>query len=765
MYYHLTGTNFFEKVTDAAFNDTMEVWEQSLISEDKHIYRAEYLAYQILKKAQEAEKKVLSNGMQYLTAEELFRLTDAQLLAYVQNFMAPRYNEGYIKGVHDHDTCILLRALLNFTQTIDLLKYPSSARACASLYWQFFADPEHKQLMYHRLKGVGIILQVFPRTREFGGIIEELQAEVAAFARQIQLFNETFASEAGEYLFYEITRSDDFIADAQAIDLYKQFMQHLSANQFTGNYEKTVKALDKNPVARFKLIKKWLGAYIDFTKQEPKREYIDETAVLLYGEDISQKKVIHISLKTELERLQGSHMVLENGRYLLEYNSFMTKMKTYDTQTAPRFSQFLDSKKKLLEDFRQEVRLEDFKSQVLTSFIRNKLIDQVYLPLIGANLAKQIGTAGNTKRTDRMGMLLLISPPGYGKTTLMEYIANRLGIVFMKINGPAIGHKVTSLDPAEAPNASAREEIEKLGLALEMGDNVMIYLDDIQHCNPEFLQKFISLCDAQRKIEGVYKGKSRTYDLRGKKVCVVMAGNPYTESGDKFQIPDMLTNRADIYNLGDIIGSADEVFKLSYIENSLTSNPVMQRLSMKSHADVLAMVRLAQTGSKDGITYEASHSAEEINEYVSVLKKLLAIQEVILKVNKEYIRSAAQADEFRTEPPFKLQGSYRNMNKMADKIVAMMNEQEMQMVIESHYQNEAQTLTTGAEANLLKFKELTGKLTDAEQKRWEDIKTTYVKNNKLRGLGADNQVGQVVLTMESISDGLQGIKQALLRKD
>ena len=33
-----------------------------------------------------------------------------------------------------------------------------------------------------------------------------------------------------------------------------------------------------------------------------------------------------------------------------------------------------------------------------------------------------------------------------------------------------------------------------------------------------------------------------------------MAGNPYTESGDKFQIPDMLANRADTYNLGDVIG-------------------------------------------------------------------------------------------------------------------------------------------------------------------------------------------------------------------
>ncbi len=73
-----------------------------------------------------------------------------------------------------------------------------------------------------------------------------------------------------------------------------------------------------------------------------------------------------------------------------------------------------------------------------------------------------------------------------------------MGIIFMKINGPAIGHEVTSLDPAAAPNAGAREEVEKLNLAFEMGDNVMIYLDDIQHCNPELLQKFISLCDAQR---------------------------------------------------------------------------------------------------------------------------------------------------------------------------------------------------------------------------------------------------------------------------
>ena len=35
----------------------------------------------------------------------------------------------------------------------------------------------------------------------------------------------------------------------------------------------------------------------------------------------------------------------------------------------------------------------------------------------------------------------------------------------------------------------------------------------------------------------------------------------------------------------------------------------------------------------------------------------------------------------------------------------IMNDQELQTLIFSHYENEAQTLTTGAEANLLKFRE------------------------------------------------------------
>ncbi|MDX5347263.1 MAG: hypothetical protein LPK19_08440, partial [Hymenobacteraceae bacterium] len=139
------------------------------------------------------------------------------------------------------------------------------------------------------------------------------------------------------------------------------------------------------------------------------------------------------------------------------------------------------------------------------------------------------------------------------------------------------------------------------------------------------------------------------------------------------------------------------------------------------------------------------------------------IQDVILKVNQEYIRSAAQADEYRTEPPFKLQGSYRNMNKLAEKVMPIMNEKELHTLILSHYEAESQTLTTGAEANMLKFKELNGLLTEQEEKRWTEIKATFVRNLKLHAFGANNQAGQVLAQMENISGGLEGIKEVLQR--
>jgi hypothetical protein len=487
----------------------------------------------------------------------------------------------------------------------------------------------------------------------------------------------------------------------------------------------------------------------------------DEAAAHLARGTIKKRDVRPVTLEAEVEALSGSHPRLDGGNLRIHYNEFLDRLDRFRRTTVPLFESCQSIKQELVDAKREDMRLSEFEPRVMSSFVRNKLINDVYLPMVGDNLAKQIGAAGADTRTDRMGMLLLISPPGYGKTTLMEYIANRLGLIFMKINGPAIGHGVTSLDPAEAPNLSAREEVEKLNLALEMGDNVMLYLDDIQHCHPEFLQKFISLCDAQRKIEGVYQGRARTYDLRGKKVAVVMAGNPFTESGDRFQIPDMLSNRADTYNLGDILGGHAEAFKASYIENCLTSNPTLSKLASRSQKDVYAVMEMTRSGSQEGIDFEGNYTATEIEECVKTMQLLFLVRESLLRVNQEYIRSAGQEDAYRTEPPFLLQGSYRNMNRIAEMVVPMMTEEEVRSLIIDQYRNDSQTLTTGAEANLLKFKELEGILTEDEAARWEDIKKEFGKRKLLGGAGEDDPVARVVAQLQQFNDGIDGIRTGI----
>ena len=440
----------------------------------------------------------------------------------------------------------------------------------------------------------------------------------------------------------------------------------------------------------------------------------------------------------------------------LRLDELTARLDRFRTVDAPAFRAHRNLRTEIGTRERKRLRIDELKPRVMSSFVRNRLIDQVYLPLVGANLAKQLGAAGANKRTDQMGMLLLVSPPGYGKTTLMEYVAARLGLAFVKVNGPALGHKVTSLDPADAPNATARQEIEKVSLALEMGTNVMLYLDDIQHTSPELLQKFISLCDAQRKIEGVWRGVTRTYDLRGKKLCVVMAGNPYTESGETFRIPDMLANRADVYNLGDVLTGKGDDFALSFLENALTSNATIAPLATRSLDDTYKIIRIARGEPVPTTELSYGYSAVELAEITTVIKHLFVVQKTLLKVNQEYIRSAAQADAFRTEPPFKLQGSYRNMNKIAEKVVAAMTPQELDALVADHYQSESQTLTTAAEQNLLKLGELRGRMTPVQAKRWEEIKLEYQRQRRMGG-SADDPVARLVGTISGLGSDLKSL--------
>lgn len=752
-YFHLTGTKFFEEIDRPEFVATKDVWTMEALSENRHVYRAEYLAYKMY--------KAMENGDAGVDSHVFMEAEEEEMVKYVQVFMGTRYAESYVKGIHDYDGGRILKELLRISSDIGLLRFSSPARACATLFWHCLEDEAIKNTYKVKIGSFGHMRQLFPSQSKQNTFIGELKFMLEDFNKVNGLFEGRVLAEAAEYLFEELCCDGDFTMSTEAATTCRGFSEYLKSKIFADKFRDALKLLEGDTAGRYELIRNWVSAYISNVCENDISEYADETAALIYTDTMRERNVSQVSIATELQKMAGSHGILKKGIYALNFNEFMNRLTKFEEEVVPSYNTYTQLKKDMTEEYRKELRLHEFAPRILTSFVRNKLIGEVYLPLIGDNLAKQIGVAGENKRTDLMGMLLLISPPGYGKTTLMEYISNRLGLIFMKINAPAIGHEVTSLDPSEAPNAAAREEMKKLNLAFEMGDNVMIYLDDIQHTNPELLQKFISLCDGQRKIEGVYKGQPKTYDLRGRKVVVCMAGNPYTESGDKFQIPDMLANRADTYNLGDIIGDTAPVFNLSYIENSLTSNAVLNKLSTRSQKDLYGLLEIAETGSRDGIELEGQYSGEEMNEIIGVMKKMIVVRDVISKVNAEYIRSAATADEYRTEPPFKMQGSYRNMNKIVEKIIPVMNDEELETLILSHYGNESQTLTSGAEFNMLRFKELIQVQTEEEKERLVAIRKTFEKNLLFSNMDESDPMAQVIVQMGQFTDGLDNISSSI----
>jgi hypothetical protein len=201
-----------------------------------------------------------------------------------------------------------------------------------------------------------------------------------------------------------------------------------------------------------------------------------------------------------------------------------------------------------------------------------------------------------------------------------------------------------------------------------------------------------------------------------------MAGNPYTTGGGRFEMPDMLVNRSDVFNLGDVSSEHAVAFARSYIENSLTACPVLAPHASKLLDDLTPVLEMA-AGRKPIETAGLAHvwDGVELENAVRAVALMGRAQRVLLAVNEAYIASAATADEDRVSPPFLLQGSYRNMARIASRVASVMTDAELDAIVDDHYQSEAQTLTDKAESNLLAYRALTGRASDAERARWDEI--------------------------------------------
>lgn len=726
----LTGTDYRSPVTGPGFTDTRPYWDRPLPSESPTVYRAEHLAARLLDEHGPAA------------------LAEADLPSLVRRAAEAAYDEGYERGVHDHDATAILTTLLRLHEAAGPLRHEPAARAAAQLFWAHGTTAEARQAWTRRAVSLA-------RARDTFGLapaITDLRRELA------EAISAEDADAAAAYLFEELTGGPGgFVISAGARSLLHAFRRTAGAS----GYDDDLAALG-DLTSRRQLVETWLSSYAASTGTRLTPGDLAEPVAAELCPDLTRYES-GAPLTGTVEGLLGTHPRITGRTLTIRVDEFLARTRAFRTRDVPGHRAFQRRRTALVAAERARLRLDGYRPRVMSAFVRGRLIDEVYLPLLGDSLAGQLGTTGAHRRTDTGGLLLLISPPGYGKTTLMEYVADRLGLILVKVDGPALGRAVTSLDPADAPNATARREVEKINFALEAGNNTLLHLDDIQHTSPEFLQKFIPLCDATRRTDGVRNGEPRTYDLRGKRFAVCMAGNPYTESGGRFRLPDMLANRADVWNLGEVLTGKEDVFALSFIENALTANPVLAPLGGRDGADLELLIRLAEgdpTARADRLTHPCPPAERE--RIIAVLRHLLTVRDTVLAVNAAYIASAAQTETTRAEPPFRLQGSYRNMNKIAQRVRPVMNDTELAALINDHYTAEAQTLTTGAEANLLKLAELRGTLNAGQAARWDELKAAYVRG-RAGGGPEGGRPTRALAALGLLADRIAAVESAITR--
>ncbi|MFE4590894.1 DNA repair ATPase [Streptomyces laurentii] len=733
----LTGTDYRAPVDDPELAAARPYWNRALPSESPDVYRAEYLAARLLA---EHGADALAALPADADAEAADGATTDSLAALVRRAAEAAYDEGYERGVHDHDATAVLAAVLRLREGAGVLRHPAAARAAAQFFWAHTADEESRTRWQRRAVSLTRARDLFGAAPALDVLRAELAEETGDPAAAAYLVEELAAAPAG------------FAVSAEARTLLDKFRRAVG----TTAYDEDVRALP-DLAARRQLVEGWLHAYATASGEPDETAgsgVLAEAAAVELCSALGHYDVDGATTAT-VTGLLGSHPRLRGRTLELRLAEFLHRTAEFTTQDVPAFRAYQRRRAELVAAARGRLRLDEHRPRVMSSFVRNRLVDEVYLPLIGDNLAKQLGAAGDAKRADTHGLLMLLSPPGYGKTTLVEYVADRLGLLLVKVDGPALGRATTSLDPAEAPDSAARRELEKIAFALAAGNNVMLYVDDIQHCSPDFLQKFIPLCDATRTLAG--------HDLRGKRFAVCMAGNPYTESGGRFRVPDMLANRADVWNLGDVLTGKEEAFAFSFVENALTSHPDLAPLAGRDRADVELLARLAAGDPlADRSRLRHPYAPVELDRVLTVLRHLLTARATVLAVNEAYIDSAAQADEARTEPPFRLQGSYRNMNKIAARISPAMNDAELAAVVDDHYTAEAQTLTGDAEANLLRLAALRGTRTPEQAARWREIVAAADRTRALGG-AADDPLGRAVAALGLLADRIAAVETAITR--
>lgn len=276
--FHLTGTDYFEAINDSRLEALRDYWPQTLVAETDTVYRAEYLAYSLWDAAQRGDAGLDVAQLRKAAIEP------AQLTDLVRQFAATRYQEGYQKGVHDHDATLILAALLPMAEDAGLLRFAPLPRALAALFWCHVTDyDESRQQWKRQAVSAARLAEQFghheARKQLECVLADKLDAFVTGNDLLPSALPPTQLAAAAAYLVAELAGGrDEWCASAMALDLADGLSKHLERHNLQAEWRDSI---SHGPLAaRWSLAQAWLSGYA--ARQLPQAaDFVAEAAALL----------------------------------------------------------------------------------------------------------------------------------------------------------------------------------------------------------------------------------------------------------------------------------------------------------------------------------------------------------------------------------------------------------------------------------------------------------------------------------------------------
>ena len=353
---HLTGTNYFEPITQPELLALKDYWDMSSESETPQVYRSEYLAFLILQSARSGESGLSLNALNNATSDS------DKLNKLVQEYAAPRYKEGYEKGVHDHDAVLILSALVPAIERAEELSFDPICRALAQVYWANIKGKENNRqansknddvLSYstwiERAQSARQMQSVFSSNDAINLLAQEIEASITQFLL-VNPINVTplDIKRAASYLVAELSRERlEFISSKYATELVEELKRSLDETSWR-QYQGALKKMLGFPAQRWNLTQAWLDALIRDKKLDHLTRYIPEAIALINADERISRRETQADLELCIEGLLGDHRLLENQKLSFAIDAFLQRLEHHQQVVVPAYQQYLKVRQNII---------------------------------------------------------------------------------------------------------------------------------------------------------------------------------------------------------------------------------------------------------------------------------------------------------------------------------------------------------------------------------------------------------------------------------